>query len=246
MKISVPPDFGAYFREADETTRDFWNEGGDLLGALRSLHAFIVEVLFADYSEIPSSLVLAAASYQEFLAAVRVAISGHPNATYPLLRVALEASCYSFLITEDPALGDLWMNRTRSPEALKAFRRQFDGAVRKAAVAIEKIQTGSGEVIAEAYDSLIDFGGHPNFYGISRNIRVSESSDQNRTEVSVVGLYGHLHPTSLQGVVACLDIGQMISIVFARTRSELTQDVADGLDHFNMLKEAAVSKLVHR
>lgn len=243
MRLVLDKSLEDYLNGADETTRTLLAENGPLIQALRQTHDFFPRVLWAHSKQRGAvSQIVAMNSFMLFLAGARTALSGHQAAIFPILRTALEAACYSYLMSEDENLERVWLNRHDSPEALRACRRTFGKAVSHTAKALNEIQTGSGEIVTEAYDAAIDFGGHPNVRSVFGHVSLTEPNED-EVMVTLAGLYSADNIEVSRSLLACLDFGQAIGSVLFRGLEHQTQEVADAFDALQDAKERALGAL---
>ena len=206
MRFSGSRSFGHYFDAADETQRKLREEGGVLLRALENVHDFFPGMIWAkDLPLKPSEAFLSTHAFATWLAACRVALSGHETAVYPVLRTALEAACYAFLVHRDEAAEAIWNGRDKDEAARAACRRIFTPAVSKVAKELSE----NGEVIAAAYDALIDFGAHPNRRAVLSSLIITELGSE--YHVAQPALHSSAAPEITRALFACCDIGMLIA-----------------------------------
>jgi hypothetical protein len=153
--------------------------------------------------DIPGQL-LAAHGFMMFLAAARTALSGHAQAVYPLLRTALESVCYYSRTVEDKSLGAVWLARHDDATSKKAARAAFNGAVSETAKSIAKVLPNAGKHLTDTYDSLIDFGAHPNLVGVFKGISLEERPEG--IAVKMTSLFGHSHALARESMLACTEL----------------------------------------
>jgi hypothetical protein len=177
------------------------------------------------------------------MAGIRIAMTGHAGAIFPMLRTALEYACYAFLISSDPSLATVWINRHDSPAALKASRGAFTGAVKEATKKLNDIQPNSADWISDAYDIAIDLGGHPNPRGVFTHISFGEETATHQA-MSVAGLYSADQFQTTRSLIACLDFSLAIAVVLTRCRKEYSAHIQDELNALNERKEQVTAELV--
>ena len=137
------------------------------------------------------AMVLSMNAYMLFLAGVRVAMTGHVTACFPVLRTALESACYGFLIAKDPDLSAVWADRHKDADSKKVCRKAFGSAVTDVAKLVEREQPGGGQWLSDAYDAAIDFGAHPNIKSVFGHVRILEDVPEDPYfRVNLAGLYG--------------------------------------------------------
>ena len=116
-------------------------------------------------------------SYFLWMAGVRVALSGHAIAAFPILRSSTEAACYSFRMSRSPALQDVWKNRDRSPQDTKSCRRAFTSCIKDTAADIVHAEPAISRLLTEMYDAAITFGAHPNAHFMFHHLRLGEETE---------------------------------------------------------------------
>ena len=241
MKFEIEPSFDTYFTSAEETTREILNTDSPFVAALRTYHLFFVEHIFTEETTMsPIQAMLAMHCFMIYLSAIRVAISGHEAATFPLFRTALETSCYAFLIGETVDLERVWLQRHNTPEALKICRRKFTSAVNDTAKSIQaqdRISKGTEDWINQAYDAAIDFGAHPNPKSILPHIWIDEDRLDGHVGVNLAGLHSATSFEISRSLMACLDYGLLIALILVRCLEENSDADLIALNELNDLKE---------
>lgn len=148
---------------------------------------------------------LALQSQAIFLAAIRIAISGHPAAIHSSLRTALECASYALLIAQGkPATETVWENRHKDQETLKKHRKSFGPAVELAAAEVGKHQADLQEYIKALYNVCIDFGAHPNPRGLDPHVK--NDRGESESEYDFVCLYRWSTQVNI-GMLFCVEIG---------------------------------------
>ena len=161
-------------------------------------------------------------------------------AMFPLLRTALEASCYAMLVGDSEELREIWLKRNSTPDALRTSRRAFRSAVADAAKHIQaksRVGPNTEAWIKQAYDEAIDFGAHPNPKGIWPYVRFSKNHPDGRDHVSVGAVYGADSFETARCLMACLDYGLLIALILSSCRDEPCEDAVIALHKLNELKE---------
>lgn len=239
MKYKFEP-FENYFVAANKAEKEILNEQSPLMSGLRRYFSFFVENVFSETSPLPPiQVMLAAHSFLLYLGSIRVAMSGHGAAMFPLLRTVLEASCYAFLVGDSIEHQKTWLNRNSSPEALRVSKRMFGSAVREASKRIQEktwVAPNTDEWINEAYDQAIDFGAHPNPNSVWPYTQIKKQQDEH-IHVSLAGVYGPGSFETDRCLMACLDYGLVIAVILTSCGDEPSQDALTGLQQLNELKE---------
>ncbi len=245
MKFQLEHSFRDYIASGDQTTNELLESGSPLVAAIEEFYAFFRDDLWADDLEMsPNQAFLSMNAFMIYLGAVRVAMTGHEAATFPLFRTALESACYAFLMSEDESLPEIWGNRHRNAKAMRLCRRKFTSAVSEAARAIEASQRRKGHAkwINDCYQSAIDFGAHPNPRSIYHHIR-SPKDEGNRYVVSLAGLYPSDSFEVSRSLIACLDYGLVIAVVLAHGLKLPTRELSNKLFRLNDMKEQLTKTL---
>ena len=246
MKFRLDP-FDKYFASARETEKELLKAKSPLVTALRSYHDFFTEHLFTDKNFMsPLQGLLGLHAFMIYLCSIRVAISGHEAATFPLFRTALEASCYAFLVGETPELQGVWLERNSSEEALKLCRKNFNSAVKDAAKKIQEkswIAPNTEDWINQAYDAVIDFGAHPNQKAILPYIQINEDRPDAYVGITLGGLYGATSLETSRSLLACLDYGLLIALILVSCLDEQSKDTIVALHRLNDLKEEIAANI---
>jgi hypothetical protein len=155
---------------------------------------------------------LGVSGYMLWLAAIRNAMSGHAAAVFPLLRTSLESICYWARIETDPSLTAIWLERHNDERARKKSRKVFTSAVKDVAdVFGTSPPEALGAHILELYDSLIDFGAHPNPRGMF--VGVSLGGGAEKSVVSFVALESLSGTSVRRAMLACVECGAFMAAV---------------------------------
>ena len=240
MKAKIEP-FDNYFAAARDVEKELLDGEFPLVAGIRKYHDFFVDHVFSETNPLsPVPALLAMNAFMIFLSSIRVAMSGHGAAMFPLLRTALEASCYALLIGDSNEHREIWLKRDSTPEARKLCRRKFRSAVSDAAKRIQaKRWAGSNteEWIKQAYDAAIDFGGHPNPMGVMPYVRANKDHPDGYHHISLAGVYGAESFETARCLLACLDVGLLIALILSNCRDEPCEDAVLALNRLNELKE---------
>jgi len=241
MELRLEKSFDEYVRSAHETAQMLLSSNNAAVHGFRLFHDYFRTTFWAHgagLSPIPSVLMMNA--YLLFLSGTHAALQGHAAAMFPLLRAALENACYAFLISKKPDLGRVWINRHRDDAAMRASRTTFTPAVRTTADAINALQPHSGNIIVECYEAAIDFGAHPNPRGVLGHVSFGEADEEGRVALSLTALHGPDDFETQRALIGCMDFAWAIALVMARTRLQLTEEVAEALAVLNAAKEKAI------
>jgi hypothetical protein len=244
MKFQLTHSFRDYVASGDETTKELLDSGSPLVAAIEEIHDFFRDDLWADETKMhPTQALLSTNAFMIYLSAVRVAMTGHEVAIFPLFRTALESACYAYRMGEDESLQRIWADRHRSAKAMKLCRRKFSSAVAETARAIEAVeqQEGPAKWINDCYQGAIDFGAHPNPRSIYPHVGVAEEEDAYL--VSLAALYSSDSMEVSRSLMACLDYGVVIAVVLAHGLKSPTHDLSEKLSRLNDTKERLTQEL---
>lgn len=240
MIVEISQSMDEYIDKGSEVTLALRVENGPILQALHKYHEYFATVLWRDVDLDPIPAFLSMNAFMLYLAGIRVALTGHVSAVFPVLRTALESASYSFLMTEDPELVDIWTNRHKSKEGLKLCRRRFSSAVPATAAAINREQPGGGDWILEAYDAAIDFGAHPNIRSVFGHVSFDDDQGDDFHRISLTGLYGRDSWETKRVLIGCLDFGLAIAVLLTRALNAPDQEHQDRLQALSDLKNRIV------
>ena len=247
MKFQIDT-FERYLEAAGETEIEFLQSGSPLISVLRIYHKFYVDNLFTEGTPMsPVQCLLGFHSFMLYLCSIRIAISGHGAATFPLFRTALEASSYAFLIGERPELEHTWLKRNQTTEALKLCRQEFTPAVKRTAEAIQTKRWASartGEWINQAYDAAIDFGAHPNPKAVGPYMQMDNTRPDGYVSLSLTSIYGPTSHATTRNLIACLDYGQLIALILTSCLNEPSDETLLQLNELNNLKEDLIEDII--
>lgn len=242
MKLEMPGGLDSYIAQANQTTRELLEGKGPLVTTLRHYDEFFRKDLWTHVSVTPEvSSLLQMNAYMGFLAGVRMALSGHSVAVFPLMRVALESACYGLMMARDPDLVAIWAARHDGPEHRKICRNAF--TVVKANAYLKGWANDIHQLVADCYDAAIDYGAHPNPIGIMNQVTFDKERSNGNVAVVVTGLHGAADGETIRGLVACLDCGLAIIGVILLTPPNPTESLIAGLSALNDAKNAAVARI---
>jgi len=121
------------------------------------------------------------------LAGLRLAMSGQTIEAFPVLRSAVELAWYALHIAKDPSSPErvtIWLNRNESDTAKARCKSEFTiGNVRRTH---EGLDANTAGTLLQLYEQLIDFGAHPNQFGVMAAMTKSESAKQVNFSVGIL------------------------------------------------------------
>ncbi|WP_297490378.1 hypothetical protein [Acidocella sp.] len=124
-------------------------------------------------------------AHSAYRAASATAMAGQVAETLVLVRSSLEYAAYGLHIHDIPAKGDVWWDRNKGKAEKNASIKAFTlGSLRDT---IQKHDTKLVIVFNELYERSIDFGAHPNQYGVVTGMALKEQEDR----VAILQKYLH-------------------------------------------------------
>jgi hypothetical protein len=159
-------------------------------------------------------------SQYAYKTAAGMTLAGQVAESFVMTRSCLEYAGYALAIFADPDLQEtpsreqVFVNRNVDDESLKAQKAEFQmGKIIRAIIA--KYDQELAENVKLLYDRSIDFGGHPNPYGLLSAMRM-ETKDEQLTSITTLALTDdpmitmHAMKTVAQAGLASLCIFQII------------------------------------
>lgn len=242
MRFELAQSLEDYFRAGSETSEVLLKSGTDFRNAVDAVYSYFTNSLFAGELELKGiSAFLAVNSFMLWLASVRIAVTGHAVATYPLFRVALESACYSLVTQRDAEKEAIWRDRDNDANAAKRCRDAMMGAVKEAAKLMNADQSGSGDIVIDGYQNSIDFGAHPNAKSIFLHLRSEENVDDAYSRLSLISLGSSASIEVRRTLIAALEYAFVIGTVLLRAIPRATQDQAHALANLHAEKERLVA-----
>jgi hypothetical protein len=120
-----------------------------------------------------------------------MSIAGQVAESFVMARSCLEYAGYALAIFADPRLEgtpnreELFVNRNVDDESLKAQRAEFQvGKIRGMIANFDEKLAANFKLL---YDRSIDYGGHPNPYGLLTGIKM-ETKDEQLTAITTLAL----------------------------------------------------------
>jgi hypothetical protein len=128
-------------------------------------------------------------SHSSFLAAIRLAMSGQLSEAYAVLRVAIEQAWYALYIAKDPRPPErvtVWLCRNEDEAAKSKCKTEF--TVRNVRSTHESLDPVTAKQLYEFYETMIDFGAHPNQLGLLSAMSTSETEQEITYSVGILFL----------------------------------------------------------
>jgi len=212
-------DLATLLSMAEFNTRAGSHNVPEIYALLERLHrAFVLAreaVEKDDRQELLIPRLLLVRAYASFLASSRLSLGGQLLETYVVLRAEIEQAWYALHIAKDaapPTRAEVWLRRNEDPTALGRCKNEF--SVRNVRTTHEAVDEGTARDLHALYERLIDFGGHPNQFGLLSGLTKSEAEKATTYHVPVLCADALPLATTLHAVVAvavgALKVFQMI------------------------------------
>lgn len=182
LKIDVPETFhssklGAFITQAYTNSLhtyrsypSFWR----LLERINSAHEKLLGNLFNATPMLSAFLVHR--SHSAFLGTCRLTVSTQVLDAYPLMRSALEYGLYAVYFKDHPELGEVWQKRHESENARKEVRKKIKSG--RLVAHLQNKDRRLKAAVEKLYEATIDFGGHPNVYGVVGGIETVDNPEE--------------------------------------------------------------------
>ena len=194
-----------YIEAAIETERDVLIDPPHAFALAEEIDAIFTRLLTNGAEKNPIPILLCMQVHLLFKAAVRVAISGHYAAMFPIVRTCLEAACYAYRMIQDDSLCGVWADRHLGEMQLAACRKSFGSAVKDAAKDVEERAPSVGVWVEDLYQGAIDFGAHPNRHSIFRSVSIDEVGEH--ISVNLAAVYEAESPMVKWATLAAVETG---------------------------------------
>jgi hypothetical protein len=229
LRVQTHLTLADYIARGDENTQRLLASDHPVVPLVNAYYRFFAEELWAeDQGQTDTAMFLGLNAFTLWTGAVRIALSGHEAATYPILRTALESACYALLVNRKPELAAIWSARHDGEAQRKASRKAFGSAVADVAAILEAQQPSLGDFLTDVYDAHIDSGAHPNPRGVTDHFHPIESNDDKHH----VGL-GSLYPGNSFQVFRALTMvtesARAIAMALTACLPAMPQAVADAV-----------------
>jgi hypothetical protein len=146
---------------------------------------------------------LLANAYSLFLSAVRIALSGQSPPVYAVLRACLESALYAVIAAQSPMNRKIWLDRS---ERVNACRNLFKKG--KAKEYLDKVDPNLSNFVTQLYDSMIDFGAHPNSRSVLNHLSFEARHEGQAVTLAI--LHNADSRSILQAFAACFETGVCI------------------------------------
>jgi len=215
MKFTIPP-LSSYLKDIADNLSDHNKTPPELMYLINDMDDFFRNEVFIDSLDInPISALLCMNGFMQLNASVCQALTGHVVTVFPLVRAALEAACYGFIISKDDAHSVTWHQRHSSNDDLKKCRKLF--TVANTVKYLNQISEEMAQYVAEVYAAAIDFGAHPNTKSIMNHLDHHPQLENDHTYVRMTGIYGINSWEVNHALLACVETGHAIIFLTAAT-----------------------------
>ena len=126
----------------------------------------------------PLVAVLGLRSHAAYRGAVILAMMGLLVEASAVCRTMLESAGYALIVSCKPTLGEVFLNRSSSISGRNRVRREFSHS--KVVATLNTLDHEKAKRYSKLYETLIDFGGHPNEQGVTGSLTIEESESLKR------------------------------------------------------------------
>jgi hypothetical protein len=120
-------------------------------------------------------------AHSAFRGAVSLLLGGQATEAYTCLRLSLENALYGFYFFKNPKSLQTWMRRHESEETKKKVRKEFQirGGPSAMLNTLKSSNKNMGDAFEILYEHSIDFGAHPNQYGLQQRTTATKLEGEN-------------------------------------------------------------------
>lgn len=219
MQFLIDKSIEDYLAFSDERASALLESSPAILSLVKDVDSLIRAVWDGHFEADAIAAFLNMNAYYFFLASVRVAITGHVSATFPLVRSALESACYGFLLSKDEALRTVWTNRDRGEKEKAACRKALTSAVKDTATRLGAIQVEMASYVQDLYEASITFGGHPNPHSVFSHVHVDDHDANSLCKVGFTCMYSETSFEVQRALLACAEYGIVVAYINAHSIS---------------------------
>lgn len=160
----------------------------ELLKKVESIFKKVQEAIEHDSkTELLVPRFLIARTHSSFFAAIRLAMSGQFTEAYPVLRQAIEQAWYALHIAKDPSPPsrmEVWLRRNDDSAAKAKCKQEF--TIANVRSTHEANDPSTARQLLELYESVIDYGAHPNQLGVLVGIAYSKTDKKIEYNVGIL------------------------------------------------------------
>lgn len=196
MSVQEPPPWeddplSEFFKLAEYNERVTSLNHPAVFELLKSVQSVFKDVQKAvEYDSKPELLIprfLIVRTFSSFLAAIRLAMSGQIAEAYPVLRQAIEQSWYALHIAKDPSAPsriEVWLRRNEDATAKTKCKEEF--TIANVRATHKPLDPDTAMYLQELYESVIDYGAHPNQLGVLIGIAHSKGNKKIDYKVGII------------------------------------------------------------
>lgn len=191
-----PPDWGSdslsrFFKDADynaRVTAANYPTVFELLRGVQSAFERAEETIEKDSDSarlVPRFLLIR--SHSTFLAATHAGMNGQVSEALLLLRGAIEQSWYALHMTKDPNPDNrvtIWLKRNDDSQTAAKCKAEF--TIKNVRSTHEALDPSTASELSSLYESLIDYGAHPNQMGVLTGVTSQRSASQIDFKVGIL------------------------------------------------------------
>jgi hypothetical protein len=155
-------------------------------------------------------------AHSSYLAAIRLGMSGQLSEAYAIFRVGIEQAWYALHIARDPnppERGTIWLCRNDDEHCKEKCRKEF--TVRHVLLTHKAIDPTTAKQLHELYETVIDFGAHPNQKGLLAFLKNSKKEKSINYQMGI--LYPDFVPLVLTlrlSVVVAVGVLKIFQLIF--------------------------------
>ena len=126
-------------------------------------------------------------SHSSLLAAIRLAMSGQLPESYAVLRATIEQAWYALHVAKDPQApnrAEMWLRRNEDEVSKSKCRSEF--TVANVRATHESLDSVTAKQLHQLYETMIDFGAHPNPRGVHMAMNKSETEKAINYQVGIL------------------------------------------------------------
>ena len=206
MPNREPPEWGddalsKYFRMAEYNDRAFVANYPQIFDLLKRANAALEAAETLAHRDVDPILLiprfLLVRVRSACLAACRLALSGQLVEAHAVLRVAIEEAWYALHIAKQPPLPaplpnqppalprwEIWLRRTDDATAKQRCKTEF--TVKNVRTTHEQVDAATAGELQKLYETLIDFGAHPNEQGLLAAMVKNEREREIEYQVAIL------------------------------------------------------------
>ncbi len=111
-------------------------------------------------------------------------MSGQLPESYAVLRNGIEQAWYALHIAQNPPAAEIWLRRNDSDNDKKSCKSEF--TIANVRSTHERLDAATSKDMNQIYETLIDYGAHPNMRGVLTTLSKTETPDQQKFNVGIL------------------------------------------------------------